>query len=594
MADDRAARGTYDWERADALLQALRQAGLTPLVSIWGTPRWANGGRGAERRRRARRATFATFARGRGGAVPVGASLDRLERAEPAALAHAAVADRLRHAAAQPGGGGDQGASSRGRRSPAARPRPAVAAAARRRSTSSAAWAAPAPGSMRTRTIRTRSRRRRRRRPAGCAHCSTISMATLDRLLHGDAVAPSAPRTASGSRSSATRRTRPTGCSASAGGRRRGSSPRPSTARTARPASTSSIQYLLRDEPRLDAWQSGLETVSGRAKPALAAFSLPLVQVVGGRRDDGLGSGPAGDGRSAVRPPAARRAQVGEHRRRADDDPRVLHAHVRAEKGTVLRLFDPATGRVGRRSSSSSRRVRSGRGPGRLHDATAPTQRPAEAASAARRAPDRRRRARRKSSRNVIAHYRAHEAELPAETRDRHRPALARRHPRRRPGAATLRRSPRSGRSQRASRGAAATTRCSASARCASTGSRHAAGSDSRATSSPDWNHDHVVVEALARRPLGAVRSRADVPGDFAVRHARHARPAPRHAVRDRRRGLARPSRGTARRRRRTVSIPTCPSVRARWFVRDVRDHGARAPDEGRAAPLGRLGRDGT
>ena len=42
-----ATRGTYDWERADALLQALRQAGITPLVSIWGTPAWANGGRAA-------------------------------------------------------------------------------------------------------------------------------------------------------------------------------------------------------------------------------------------------------------------------------------------------------------------------------------------------------------------------------------------------------------------------------------------------------------------------------------------------------------------------------------------------------------------
>ena len=42
-----AARGELDWGRADALLGALREAGLTPLVSIWGTPRWANGGRGS-------------------------------------------------------------------------------------------------------------------------------------------------------------------------------------------------------------------------------------------------------------------------------------------------------------------------------------------------------------------------------------------------------------------------------------------------------------------------------------------------------------------------------------------------------------------
>ena len=47
-------------------------------------------------------------ARGRG-AVPLGASLDRLERAEPASLAVTAVANRLRHAAPEPRGDGDQG-----------------------------------------------------------------------------------------------------------------------------------------------------------------------------------------------------------------------------------------------------------------------------------------------------------------------------------------------------------------------------------------------------------------------------------------------------------------------------------------------------
>ena len=39
------ARGQYDWEQEDALLNALRHRGLTPLVTIWGTPAWANGGK---------------------------------------------------------------------------------------------------------------------------------------------------------------------------------------------------------------------------------------------------------------------------------------------------------------------------------------------------------------------------------------------------------------------------------------------------------------------------------------------------------------------------------------------------------------------
>jgi hypothetical protein len=39
------------------------------------------------------------------------------------------------------------------------------------------------------------------------------------------------------------------------------------------------IHYLYRDEPELGRWQSGLETVDGRAKPSLAATMLPLAQV---------------------------------------------------------------------------------------------------------------------------------------------------------------------------------------------------------------------------------------------------------------------------------------------------------------------------
>ena len=38
MAPGRTARGQYDWEQEDALLNALRHRGLTPLVTIWGTP----------------------------------------------------------------------------------------------------------------------------------------------------------------------------------------------------------------------------------------------------------------------------------------------------------------------------------------------------------------------------------------------------------------------------------------------------------------------------------------------------------------------------------------------------------------------------
>jgi hypothetical protein len=39
------------------------------------------------------------------------------------------------------------------------------------------------------------------------------------------------------------------------------------------------IQFMYRDEPDIGAWQSGLVTASDRPKPALAAFPLPLAEV---------------------------------------------------------------------------------------------------------------------------------------------------------------------------------------------------------------------------------------------------------------------------------------------------------------------------
>jgi hypothetical protein len=37
-------KGTPSWGQSDAILRGLRERGMVPLT-IWGTPRWANGGR---------------------------------------------------------------------------------------------------------------------------------------------------------------------------------------------------------------------------------------------------------------------------------------------------------------------------------------------------------------------------------------------------------------------------------------------------------------------------------------------------------------------------------------------------------------------
>jgi hypothetical protein len=38
----------YDWRRSDRVLRGLRRHGLTPVLTLVGTPRWANGGRGPQ------------------------------------------------------------------------------------------------------------------------------------------------------------------------------------------------------------------------------------------------------------------------------------------------------------------------------------------------------------------------------------------------------------------------------------------------------------------------------------------------------------------------------------------------------------------
>jgi hypothetical protein len=45
------------------------------------------------------------------------------------------------------------------------------------------------------------------------------------------------------------------------------------------PGATVLIQFLVRDEPSVGGWQSGLLTVQGTPKPSLHAFSLPFAEV---------------------------------------------------------------------------------------------------------------------------------------------------------------------------------------------------------------------------------------------------------------------------------------------------------------------------
>ena len=86
------------------------------------------------------------------------------------------------------------------------------------------------------------------------------------------------------------------------------------------------LQYLVRDEPRVSAWQSGLETTTGRAKPALTGIPAALrAGLEERRRDQGVGPGAHRQGCAPVRRPAKGRVGVAVLPHGRDDRSRALH-----------------------------------------------------------------------------------------------------------------------------------------------------------------------------------------------------------------------------------------------------------------------------
>jgi hypothetical protein len=104
------------------------------------------------------------------------------------------------------------------------------------------------------------------------------------------------------------------------------------------------IQYLVRDEESTSAWQSGLETASGRPKPSLRSFTLPLVQVSRKGSSTRLwGQIRPGDG---ARQYEIERYDSGTWERvaAASTGSRGFFTRtLRAEHGDRLRLVDPAS-----------------------------------------------------------------------------------------------------------------------------------------------------------------------------------------------------------------------------------------------------------
>jgi hypothetical protein len=266
--------GRYDWRRSDRLLRALDRHGMPALVTLWGTPDWASE-TGAPNAVPVRGADFRRFAQAVAARYrfvsnwliwnepnkaswlrPVSPSAYVTRLLNPGYLGIKAANPFAKVAGgvtAPRGGSGGLGPIEflRGMDRAGARldayahhPYPIFPGAT------------PYAG--------------------GCGGCKTITMATLERLL--SEVGRAFPRakvwlTEYGYQ---TNPPDPFGVDPAA----QALFLAQAAQRTyAAPKVEMLIQYLYRDEPDLERWQSGLETVRGRAKPALNATMLPLAQV---------------------------------------------------------------------------------------------------------------------------------------------------------------------------------------------------------------------------------------------------------------------------------------------------------------------------
>ncbi|HSC91208.1 MAG TPA: beta-galactosidase [Gaiellaceae bacterium] len=328
------ARGRFDWSVPDSVLHALRARGIRPLITLVGTPRWANGGRPANVAPQ-RGADFARFAATAAARYPwvldwsIWNEPNQVRFLRPASPqtyvtrllnpAYAAIHRRIR--GARVAGGETAPRGNVGGRSPVAwirgmRARGALLDAYAHHPYATNRLETPFAG--------------------GCAHCATVTMATLERLLREVGRAWPGKRvwlTEYGYQTNPPDRL--LGVSHDAQARYLGDA----ALRVYRaPLVDLLIQFLVRDEAELGRFQSGLYTASGAAKPAAAAFQLPLASSGGGTV---WGQVRPRSGRQPYRLQLVRRdgstAWLGATRR---TDARGFLA-ARAGRGTTVRLYSP-------------------------------------------------------------------------------------------------------------------------------------------------------------------------------------------------------------------------------------------------------------
>ncbi len=264
--------GRYDWRRSDRLLRALRVRGLDPVVTLWGTPEWANDGPPNAPPRYT--SDFSSFARAVAMRYPFVRHWTIWNEPNKVIWLKPASARIYVTRILNPGYAGIRAANPRARiAGGVTAPRGGKGGVApvdfiRGMDRAGARLDAYAhhpypdyPGDTPF--------------EGGCGHCRTISMSTLERLLRE--VEKAFPRASIWLTEYAYQSSPdPFGVSpqtqaqfVSEAARRVFAAPRVEML----------IHYLYRDEPDLERWQSGLETVDGDPKPALRATMLPLTQV---------------------------------------------------------------------------------------------------------------------------------------------------------------------------------------------------------------------------------------------------------------------------------------------------------------------------
>lgn len=268
-------RGNRDWAQTDSILTGLNRHGIAAVVSIWGSPRWANGGR-SQNWAPTRAAYFANFAAAaakryrfvkkwliwnepnqRRWLRPTTPLTYVTKLLNPAYRAMHNVSRNVRI-----GGGVTAPRGAYKGVSPVEWIR-----GMRRFGAKLDAYAHnPYPNLRRAETPVS----------GGCGHCTTITMATLDRLLREVKRAWGRKRIWLTEYGYQTRPPDRFGVTKAQQARYHGLA---SWKVRMAPRVDMLIHYLYKDEPNVARWQSGLMTTSGSAKPARRAFALPLAQV---------------------------------------------------------------------------------------------------------------------------------------------------------------------------------------------------------------------------------------------------------------------------------------------------------------------------